>query len=173
MPQSRSVSIRGRCGNFSTDQGQRANGRCLRVACHLPDNAGDYRQQSQHESITDVSTGSRRSLPYVRSLALDQSWNRLIIVTRRTECFLHTTDGCSAVLRKVYSTGSRSQTESVCSPSMTTLIPWMRLWTTFRVSVAAVRAPSRVSRSSLCKTALISLSPRIFFTNLTALFSVR
>jgi len=62
--------------------------------------------------------------------------------------------------------------DRVASPSMTVLIFRTSPCTTSRVCVAVVRASSRVSRSSLCRTDLTSFSPRIFFTNFTAPRSV-
>ena len=52
-------------------------------------------------------------------------------------------------------------------PSITTSILLTKLWTTLRVWAAVVRDSSTVSRSSLSRTASMSLSPSNFFANLS------
>ena len=59
--------------------------------------------------------------------------------------------------------------EFVCLPSMNSPIFWMRPWTTASVCTAVARASACVSRSSLFRTASISISLKNLFANLTAL----
>ena len=59
------------------------------------------------------------------------------------------------------------------APSMTTLILLNSPWTTSSVWATVSRASSWVSRSSLCRTASMSLSPSNFLANFSAQHSTR
>jgi len=60
MPPSLYDAIPGQYGDSSMDQEERATGRYLAVACHLPQSHRDSMRQWQRYKITDASTYSYR-----------------------------------------------------------------------------------------------------------------